>query len=100
MKLEGLKSSMPTKYSVQIGESEHLMPYANHPGTPLSFFRFINHSCSPNTGFDIPGMVLVALRDIETDEEIFLQSELNNCTCGAYKLGIDGIIVKVADCTC
>lgn len=36
----------------------------------------------------------------ETDEEIFLQSELNNCTCGAYKLGIDGIIVKVADCTC
>ena len=35
-----------------------------------------------------------------TDEEMFLYRELNNCKCGAYKIAVDGIIVRVADCIC
>jgi hypothetical protein len=34
---------------------------------------FVNHSCEPNAGLNIQGMdvVLLAIRDIEPDEEIY-----------------------------
>ena len=41
-----------------------------------------------------------ALRAEETDEEMFLQRELLNCNCGAYKLGTDGKIIRASDCIC
>src|SRR5258708_4225591 len=69
LKLDGVKSAVPTKYTIQISGNVHLMPYSNDPDILSSFFRFINHSCDPNAAFDIPGMNLIALKDIELNEE-------------------------------
>lgn len=57
---------------------------------PFEPFRYLNHSCNPNTG--IKGrFVLVALRDIKKDEEVVFDYSIQDedkfwqmkCSCGA-----------------
>lgn len=53
----------PNYLTIQVGDKKHitLLP---------SFLQYVNHSCTPNSFFDISRMALVALRDIETSEEL------------------------------
>jgi SET domain-containing protein len=51
----------PNDYHLQVGEELYL-------GASGSADDYVNHSCNPNAGFQ--GLVLVALRDIDADEEI------------------------------
>ncbi|MBI4945354.1 MAG: SET domain-containing protein [Bacteroidetes bacterium] len=71
LKLQGNASSFPDKYSIQTGEKEHLFPFSENPQDESSAFRFINHSCSPNSYFDVPNKSLIALKDIDINEEVF-----------------------------
>lgn len=70
LKLQGIISSSPDKYSVQISEREHLLPFSENPLDESSSFRFLNHNCSPNSYFDMENKILIALKDIHANEEI------------------------------
>jgi hypothetical protein len=73
----------PSDYHLQVSEEHYL-------GASGAADDYVNHSCNPNTGFE--GLVLVALRDIDTDEEITWdystaidEADFGGfpCTCGA-----------------
>jgi len=70
LKLQGTVSSSPNKYSIQIGAKKHLLPYSDDPQDVHSLFRFLNHSCDPNSYFDLTNNILIALKDISIKEEI------------------------------
>ena len=90
LKLQGITSASPDKYSIQVGEQEHLLAFSEDPQDELSAFRFINHSCAPNSYFDIPNMSLIALKNIDMNEEIvyhyctteFEMASPFQCLCG------------------
>ena len=91
LKLQGTTSPAPTKYSLQIDSNKHLLAFSNNTKDESSSFRFLNHSCSPNSYFDIPNMSLLALRDIEANDEInyhycTTEDEMSSpfkCLCGS-----------------
>ena len=53
----------PGKYTLQIDKDRHLLETSE-------IFSWLNHSCDANAYIDFDNLVLKALRDIETDEEI------------------------------
>ena len=73
----------PNYLTVQRGISEHitLMP---------QFLQYINHSCNPNVFFDTSSMEVIALTDIEPNEEFSFfypsteweMSQSFLCNCG------------------
>lgn len=93
LKLQGTISSSPNKYSVQVDEKKHLLPFSDDPKDEASSFRFLNHSCSPNSYFDMPSGSLVALKDITINEEVVFhycttEYEMTSpfkCLCGSKK---------------
>lgn len=74
----------PNYLTVQRGINEHITL------TPV-FLQYINHSCSPNVFFDTYSMEIVALKDIEPNEEFsffYPSTELDMaqpfiCYCGS-----------------
>lgn len=76
--------SEPNYLTVQKGIDEHitLMP---------EFLQYINHSCSPNVFFDTATMEVIALKDIQPNEEFtffYPSTELDMaqpfiCYCGS-----------------
>jgi hypothetical protein len=60
--INGQELTYPTKYSIQINEFEHI--------EPDNYFRYINHHCNPNAF--IKGKNIMALRDIQINEEILI----------------------------
>jgi hypothetical protein len=75
---------MPNYLTVQTGVKEHitLVP---------QFLQYANHSCNPNIFFDTTMMEVIALRDIEPNEELcffYPSTELDMaqpfiCYCGS-----------------
>ncbi len=74
----------PNYLTVQKGTNEHITL------RPL-FLQYINHSCNPNVFFDTTAMELIALKDIEPNEEFsffYPSTELDMaqpflCYCGS-----------------
>jgi SET domain-containing protein len=74
-------------YSVQVEEGVYL---AARPYDEPETADYINHSCNPNAGFD-GQIVLVAMRDIQPDEEICIDYAMCDgspydefaCQCGS-----------------
>lgn len=62
--------SLPSKYTLQMRDGEHLLPLSVEPADPGSLWCFVNHSCEPNVLVDRERMVFVARRDIEAGEEL------------------------------
>ncbi len=93
--LVGETSEYPTKYTVQIATNSHIGSYfsQNCEGDESNFWRFLNHSCNPNAGFQFPEKKLLALREIGNGEEItfnYLTTEYKmhsplECTCGSQE---------------
>jgi len=91
LNLQGTISASPNKYSIQIGEDEHISPFSEAPMDGSSHFRFINHSCEPNSYFNIPYRSLIALKDIDANTEVnfhYCTTEYEmaspfKCMCGA-----------------
>jgi SET domain-containing protein len=72
---------------IQIAEGLHLVALSDDEYEPVMLF--INHSCAPNVGF-AGNVVLVAMRDVETGEELTTDyamfdssDEAMECHCGA-----------------
>lgn len=53
----------PTYLSIQVGEHEHIHLFPE-------FLQYINHSCEPNTFFDINSGVVMAIKNIKENEDI------------------------------
>lgn len=73
----------PTRYSVQIGENQHISLQPN-------YLQYINHSCDPNILFDTAKKELRTLKPILAGEEIsffypsteWAMTEAFDCGCG------------------
>lgn len=73
----------PDRYSIQVGAGRHILldPY---------WLTFTNHSCAPNTVFDIGAMQARAVRDIAAGEAVTIfypaterdMAEPFDCLCG------------------
>jgi hypothetical protein len=92
--LDGELAASPTRYTVQIAESEHI----DLPGEcgleevlDRFFWRFMNHSCEPNT--TIRGRDVISLTPIEPWQEItfhyatteYSMAEPFECRCGSQR---------------
>ena len=70
-RIEGEKTHRPSRYSIQIGENLHLDLGKEHSLEEILnryFWRFMNHSCDPNTL--IHSQEAIALRAIEPWEDV------------------------------
>jgi hypothetical protein len=91
LKLQGAVSSLQDKYSLQIDEKKHLFAFSENPEIESSLFKFLNHGCSPNSYFDMPKGTLIALKNIEPNDEIvfhyctteYEMSSPFQCHCGS-----------------
>ncbi|MGK0354261.1 MAG: hypothetical protein ACJAYX_004963 [Planctomycetota bacterium] len=90
--LTGALVSTPTRFSVQVGEGEHVDPPSGAGLEELigeHTWRYMNHSCEPNTAFR--GRTLIALQRIAPGDEIhfhyaateYEMAEPFACQCGA-----------------
>lgn len=59
----GTIASEPTYLTVQVDTGKHIT-------LQPEFLQYINHSCEPNVFFDTTAMKLVALRDLQPNEEM------------------------------
>ena len=79
----GTIAAEPTYLTVQVDKGKHIT-------LQPEFLQYINHSCNPNVFFDTTSMKLVALREIEYDEEMtffypsteWQMTQPFNCYCG------------------
>ncbi|MGH2553606.1 MAG: SET domain-containing protein-lysine N-methyltransferase [Chitinophagaceae bacterium] len=79
----GTISAEPTYLTIQLGENKHIT-------FDPEFLQYINHSCDPNVFFDTTAMHLVALKDLENEEEMtffypsteWKMAQPFNCYCG------------------
>ena len=60
---ESIIGTEVTYLTVQISENEHIQ-------LKPEFLQYINHSCDPNTFFDVDSMNLIALKNIQENEEL------------------------------
>jgi len=94
MKISGLICTKPNRYSVQVGRSIHVYPpdsVGRENGHDRYLWRFVNHSCKPNTA--VMRKRLVSILPIAAGEEIvfdynsneFDMAEPFRCHCGHCK---------------
>jgi hypothetical protein len=92
--MEGEPVRRPTRYTVQIGENQHLEMVPGSTAEEIFdhyFWRFMNHSCEPNTS--IRGREVVALREITPGEGVTFDyntteyelAEPFECRCGSAR---------------
>ncbi len=80
----GTISAEPTYLTVQVGVKKHIT-------LQPEFLQYINHSCSPNVFFDTSAMQLVALKELQEEDELtffypsteWKMTQSFNCYCGS-----------------
>lgn len=71
LRLIGTLTGRATRYSVQVGEHQHLDVLGQHSQAEIYdryFWRFMNHGCEPN--MRLSGMDFIALRTIQPWEDV------------------------------
>lgn len=89
--VHGKLSSLPDKYSIQVGDGKHITPLDLEDEDSL--WAFTNHSCEPNAFFDLEEMSFKALKNIKEGEEITYDYETTEetisnpfqCACNSTK---------------
>ncbi len=80
----GTISAEPTYLTVQVGIRKHIT-------LQPEFLQYINHSCDPNVFFDTTTMQLVALKNIQAEDEFcffypsteWKMTQTFSCYCGS-----------------
>ncbi|MEO7983653.1 MAG: SET domain-containing protein-lysine N-methyltransferase [Bacteroidota bacterium] len=80
----GTISAEPTYLTVQVGVGKHIT-------LQPEFLQYINHGCDPNVFFNTTTMQLVALKELQPDEEMtffypsteWKMTQPFNCYCGS-----------------
>ncbi|HEY0098793.1 MAG TPA: SET domain-containing protein-lysine N-methyltransferase [Pyrinomonadaceae bacterium] len=93
IKLEGVITSHPTRHSIQLGEDKHLSVPPDQEVTQNQnfFWKYLNHSCQPNSEINTASVTFRPLRKIGQGEECtfnYLTTEYEmaapfTCNCGA-----------------
>ncbi len=81
----GTISAEPTYLTVQVGAGKHIT-------LQPEFLQYINHGCDPNVFFDTTTMQLVALKELEEEDEMtffypsteWKMTQSFNCYCGSH----------------
>jgi hypothetical protein len=81
----GTISAEPTYLTVQVGIARHIT-------LQPEFLQYINHSCDPNVFFDTTTMQLVALKELQPQQEMTFfypsteweMTQSFNCYCGSH----------------
>jgi len=89
--LEGIVTDLPSKYSIEIALGRHLHPFSTLPVDERCCWRFLNHSCEPNSRIDQENRSLIALTTIRKGEEIYFDYHSTEydlaapfaCCCGS-----------------
>ena len=82
----GAVVSSPSYLTVQIGVDQHILLEPEH-------LQYINHSCDPNVFFDTYSYEIIALRPIETGDEMtffypsteWSMAQPFQCLCGSHR---------------
>ena len=82
----GTISSEPTYLTVQVGIDKHIT-------LQPEFLQYINHSCGPNVFFNTTTMQLVALKEVQQEDEMtffypsteWRMTQSFDCYCGSPK---------------
>lgn len=82
----GTISAEPTYLTVQVGPEKHIT-------LQPEFLQYINHGCDPNVFFNTTTMQLVALKEIQEEEEMMFfypstewkMTQTFDCYCGSPK---------------
>jgi hypothetical protein len=88
--IDGPTVSTPTRYTVQVGEGQHVDAEARTDGG-FPIWRFLNHACEPNTR--LIGRALTAVRDLPVGQEVSFDYDSTEwdmaapfeCGCGSPK---------------
>jgi len=80
----GTISAEPTYLTVQVGVGKHIT-------LQPEFLQYINHSCNPNVFFDTTAMQLVALKELQPEDELtffypsteWQMTQSFSCYCGS-----------------
>jgi SET domain len=88
--IDGPTVATPTRYTVQVGEGQHVDAEAR-PDGGFPMWRFLNHACEPNTRLN--GRSLVAVRDLAAGEEVSFDYDSTewdmaapfDCGCGSAR---------------
>jgi len=80
----GTIASEPTYLTVQVAEGKHIT-------LQPEFLQYINHSCAPNVFFNTTTMKVMALKEIQQEEEMtffypsteWIMTQSFNCYCGS-----------------
>ena len=80
----GTISAEPTYLTVQVGSDKHIT-------LQPEFLQYINHSCDPNVFFNTTTMELVALKEVQQEEEMVFfypstewrMTQSFDCYCGS-----------------
>jgi hypothetical protein len=70
-RIEGVETSRPTRYSLQVGDNLHIDLGSGHSAEEILdryFWRFMNHSCEPNAA--IREREVISLRNIPPWEAV------------------------------
>jgi hypothetical protein len=77
LSLRGILKSFPNKYSIQINRDNHLHPFSEDAlEMQYLIWPYLNHSCNSNAYMDVNALQLIALKDINPQEEITFDYEL------------------------
>lgn len=90
MTIDGHTIAKPDRYTVQIGEGEHVAA-AQQPDGSYPVWRFLNHACEPNTR--LAGRTLVATVDVHAGDEVTFDYDSTewdmaapfDCACSAER---------------
>jgi hypothetical protein len=82
----GTIAAEPTYLTVQVGVRKHIT-------LQPEFLQYINHSCDPNVFFDTSTMQLVALKELQPEDEMMFfypstewrMTQSFSCYCGSPK---------------
>ncbi len=82
----GTIGTEPTYLTVQVDVDKHIT-------LQPEFLQYINHSCDPNVFFDTTNMQLIALKELQPEEELtffypsteWKMTQSFNCYCGSHK---------------
>ena len=89
---KGKETSSPTRYSIQIEDTKHIdLPENFKEEDPSYFWRYLNHSCSPNTSFNRASKYFIAQQEISLGEQVTFDYTTNEdvmaepfqCSCTA-----------------
>lgn len=72
LQIQGIISPVRTRHSIQVSDDSHIsadLLSANGENSQ-THWRYLNHSCEPNTWLRFPDLQLIALRDIQEGEEL------------------------------